>query len=196
MRVGLAVGHSRLGDQGAYTTGDHTLSEWDFNRDLVRRIGHLLSNNHGWASGGDYVIYDQYPYKSYTGGINYLARKLIEDNIDAVIELHFNSASPSASGHEWLYWHTSRGGKTLAALLRDEMEEAYPDMISRGAKPRKPRQRGSAFLRKTHCYAVIGEPFFGTNVDEWRSINHSRGKLAGVYARALTKFTQSITNHT
>tara|TARA_R110002020_G_scaffold13974_1_gene49799 strand:+ start:934 stop:1509 length:576 start_codon:yes stop_codon:yes gene_type:complete len=190
MKIGLACGHSRLGDQGAYTTGDYVLSEWDFNRDMVRRIGHLLSNNHGWASGGDYVIYDHYPARSYTGAINYLARKLKEDNVGAVIELHFNSASPSAKGHEWLYWHTSSGGKRLAETLRDEMEEAYPDMKSRGAKPRGPKQRGSYLLRKVPPYAVIAEPFFGSNVREWELINDSRDKLAGVYARSAIKFAE------
>ena len=188
MKIGLCVGHSRLGDQGAYTTGEYGLSEWDFNRDMVRRIAQSLSNNYGWASGGDYAIYDSYPARSYTGAINYISRKMRDEGITAAIELHFNSASPSASGHEWLYWPTSNGGKLLATTLRDEMEEAYPDMKSRGIKPRGPRQRGSAFLRKTHCYSVIAEPFFGSNAEEWAMINHDRGKLAGVYARALTKF--------
>ena len=129
MKIGLAVGHSRLGDQGAYTSGEYIVSEWDFNRAMVRRIGHLLSNTCGWAIGDDYTIYDQYPARSYTGAINYLARKLKEDAVDAVIELHFNSARLSASGHEWLYWHTSRGGKRLATALRDEMEASYPHRI-------------------------------------------------------------------
>ena len=58
MKIGLAVGHSRLGDQGAYSAGVYVLSEWDFNRDLVRRVatplkGHLY-----------FLIYDQYPVKS------------------------------------------------------------------------------------------------------------------------------------
>ena len=99
MKIGLAVGHSRLGDQGAYSHGEYIVSEWDFNRDMVRRIAHVLSNTHGWAIGGDYVIYDHYPARSYSGAINYLARKLKEDGVDAVIELQFNSATPSASGH-------------------------------------------------------------------------------------------------
>ena len=180
MKVGLAVGHSRLGDQGAYTTGEYVLSEWDFNRDMVRRIAHVLNVDHR--------IYDQYPAKSYVGGINYLSRKLIEDDIDAVIELHFNSASPSATGHEWLYWQTSKGGEKLASMLRNEMEKSYPDMKSRGAKPRGPKQRGSYFLRKVRPVAVIAEPFFGSNVDEWGMINNNRGRLAGVYARAITNY--------
>ena len=189
MKIGLCVGHSRLGDQGAYTHGEYVVSEWDFNRDLVRRIGHLLSNKHGWAIGEDYAIYDHYPARSYSGAIGYISRKLREDEVTAAIELHFNAATPAAKGHEWLYWPTSAGGKRLATVLRDSMERSYPDMASRGIKERGPRQRGSAFLRRTHCYSVIAEPFFGSNVKEWRMINDNRDKLAGVYAHALTNFT-------
>ncbi len=70
------------------------------------------------------------------------------------------------------------------------MEEAYPDMKSRGAKPRGPKQRGSYLLRKVPPYAVIAEPFFGSNVREWELINDSRDKLAGVYARSAIKFAE------
>jgi len=180
MKIGLAVGHSRLGDSGAYTSGEYVLSEWDFNHDLVKRIVPYLNV--------DYAVYDQYPVKTYTAGINYLAKRLDEDNVDAVVELHFNSAGPKASGHEWLYWHTSKGGAELAYALRDEMDMAYPDMKSRGAKPRVRKQRGSFLLRKVRPVACIAEPFFGSNPDEWRMINNNRGKLAQVYANALNKF--------
>lgn len=126
MKFGLIVGHSRLGDQGAYSSGEYILSEWDFNRDLVRRVAFPLKG------AVDFVIYDQSPVKTYKAAIKYLASKLDEDGIDAAIEFHFNSASPKASGHEWLYWHTSKKGSKLAYLLRDEMKEAYPDLPSRG----------------------------------------------------------------
>tara|TARA_R110002020_G_scaffold60496_18_gene163869 strand:+ start:1278 stop:1835 length:558 start_codon:yes stop_codon:yes gene_type:complete len=184
MKIGLAVGHSRLGDQGAYSVGEYVLSEWDFNRDLVRRVASPLKGK------VDFVIYDQYPVKSYTAGINYLAKKLKEDQVDAVIEFHFNSAGPKSTGHEWLYWHSSKQGSRLAYALRDEMSEAYPDLASRGAKPRVAKQRGSYFLRKVSPPAVIAEPFFGSNADEWRMINNNRGKLAGVYARAIKKYAE------
>ena len=188
MKIGLCVGHSRLGDQGAYTSGEYILSEWDFNRDMVRRIGQTLKRVHGWDLGNEYSIYSRYPCSSYSGAVNYISRKLACDGVTAAVELHFNAATPSAKGHEWLYWHTSRGGKRLATALKDQMEADYPDMKSRGLKPRVSRQRGSAFLRKTKCTAVIAEPFFGSNAGEWRMINNNRGRLAGVYASALVKF--------
>ena len=182
MKVGLAVGHSRQGDEGAMTTREsgYSISEFMFNSDLVRRVTKGLKV--------DYIIYDDYKEPDYVGAIEYLADKLKEDEVDAVIEFHFNSATPTATGHEWLYWHKSKGGSALAYALRKEMEEAYPDMKSRGAKPRASRQRGSYFLKKTPCVAVIGEPFFGSNCEEWQMINNNRGKLAGVYARAINKY--------
>ena len=182
MIVGLAVGHSRQGDEGAMTTREsgYSISEFMFNSDLVRRVTKGLKV--------DYIIYDDYKEPDYVGAMEYLADKLKEDEVDAVIEFHFNSATPTATGHEWLYWHTSKGGSALAYALRKEMEEAYPDMKSRGAKPRASRQRGSYFLKKTPCVAVIGEPFFGSNCEEWQMINNNRGKLAGVYARAINKY--------
>ena len=178
--IGIFVGHSRKGDEGAYTSGEYSISEWDFNRDLARRISHVLSVEH--------KIYDDYELNTYSAAIRNVARKMKSDGVKAAVELHFNAASPEAKGHEWLYWHSSKGGKRFAEAMRGEMEDAYPEMISRGSKPRESRQRGSAFLRETHCYAIIGEPFFGTNIDEWHMINNNRGKLAGVYARAITRF--------
>mgnify|MGYP003145228112 FL=1 len=182
MKIGLAVGHSRKGDEGAMTSREsgYSISEWQFNCDLVRRILPSLQV--------DYVIYDDYVARSYVGGINYLSRKLTEDKVDAVIEFHFNSAGPKAEGHEWLYWHTSKEGARLAYALRDEMQITYPEMKSRGAKPRAKNQRGSYALRKTPVPCVLAEPFFGSNCDEWQKINNNRGKLAGVFARAINKF--------
>jgi|TARA_B100000427_G_scaffold329827_1_gene348253 N-acetylmuramoyl-L-alanine amidase len=181
--IGICVGHSRKGDEGAYTTGSYVVSEWDFNRDIARRIGQLLDV--------DFKIYSDYELNTYSAAIRNVARKMRCDGVKAAVELHFNAASPAANGHEWLYWHSSKGGKRLAETMRSEMEDTYPNMVSRGSKPRVSRQRGSAFLRETYCYAIIAEPFFGTNSSEWEMINRNRGKLAGVYARALTQFVNA-----
>ena len=70
------------------------------------------------------------------------------------------------------------------------MKESYPEMVSRGVKPRGPKQRGSYFLRKVRPVAVIAEPFFGSNKEEWRMINSNRGRLAGVYARAIKNYAE------
>lgn len=178
--IGLAIGHSRLGDSGAYTVGPNSISEHKFNSELIPLITPMLNV--------PYKVYDDYKARSYVGAMNYVSRKMRQDGVDACIELHFNAAGPKATGHEWLHWESSRGGKKLATELKEQMEKYYPDMRSRGVKPRGRGQRGALFLRKTPCYACISEPFFGSNSDDVSLIMSDLAKLAAVYAEGINKF--------
>jgi N-acetylmuramoyl-L-alanine amidase len=178
--IGLAIGHSRRGDSGAYTVGRPSVSEKKFNTQLLPLITPKLKV--------PYVIYDDYKASSYVGAMNYVARKMKEDNVDACIEFHFNAAGPKATGHEWLHWETSRGGKRLATKLKEAMDFAYPDLASRGVKPRSKGHRGALFLRKTPCYACIAEPFFGSNISDVELIQSDLNRLAKVYAKGINDF--------
>ena len=99
--------------------------------------------------------------------INEEAKKLKADSISSAIELHFNAATPKATGHEWLYWHTSEKGRLFARALRDSFEDCFPQLRSRGIKAKQKGSRGAGFLRLTHCPATIAEPFFGSNNEDW-----------------------------
>ena len=178
--IGLAIGHSRKGDSGAYTVGPDSVSEYTFNSELIPLITPHLRV--------PFKVYDDYKASSYVGAMNFISRKLKEDNVDACIEFHFNAASPSATGHEWLHWETSRGGKRLASKLKEAMDAEYPELRSRGVKPRGKGQRGALFLRKTPCYACIAEPFFGSNVSDVSLIRSDIGRLAKVYADGINNF--------
>lgn len=178
--IGICIGHSRRGDSGAWTVGPNPESEYKFNIDLARRITPLLNVEH--------KVYADYHASSYVGAMNYISRKLKEDGATSCIELHFNAASPKATGHEWLYWHTSTGGKRLADSLRNSMEDIYPELASRGSRERKKGSRGALFLRNTPCYAVIGEPFFGSSLGDVSIINEDRDMLAKVYANGINSF--------
>mgnify|MGYP003143506677 CR=1 FL=1 len=178
--IGICIGHSRRGDKGAYTTPPDSISEYDFNKALVPLIVPYLEV--------PYRVYDDYQASSYVGAVNFISRKLKEDGATACVELHFNAASPSANGHEWLYWETSTGGKRLAKSFKDTMDTEYPELVSRGAKSRTHRQRGSLFLRKTPCYACIAEPFFGSNSTDVGVIMSDLSRLASVYAEGINKF--------
>jgi N-acetylmuramoyl-L-alanine amidase len=178
--IGLAIGHSRRGDSGAYTVGRPSVSEKKFNTQLLPLITPKLKV--------PYVIYDDYKASSYVGAMKSVARKMKEDNVDACIEFHFNAAGPKATGHEWLHWETSRGGKRLATKLKEAMDFAYPDLASRGVKPRSKGHRGALFLRKTPCYACIAEPFFGSNISDVELIQSDLNRLAKVYAKGINDF--------
>jgi|TARA_R110000824_G_scaffold51312_1_gene143211 N-acetylmuramoyl-L-alanine amidase len=178
--IGLAIGHSRRGDNGAYTVGANSISEHSFNSELVPLITPHIKV--------PYKIYDDYNATSYVGAMNYVSRKMREDNVDACIEFHFNAATPTATGHEWLHWETSSGGKRLATKLKEAMVEEYPDLRSRGVKPRSKGHRGALFLRTTPCYACIAEPFFGSNVGDVSLIRTNTDRLAKVYANGINNF--------
>ena len=178
--IGLAIGHSRTGDSGAYTVGKPSVSEKKFNSDLVQLITPKLKV--------PYKVYDDYKASSYVGAMNYVSRKMKQDSVTACIELHFNAAGAKATGHEWLYWETSRGGKTLANKLKQAMDAAYPDLTSRGIKGRGRGHRGALFLRKTPCPACIAEPFFGSNLSDVELIESDLDKLASVYAQGINTF--------
>ncbi len=178
--IGLAIGHSRRGDSGAYTVGKPRVSEHTFNTELISLVTPKLKV--------PYKVYDDYKASSYVGAMNYVSRNMKKDGVNACIELHFNSASPKATGHEWLYWETSRGGKKLALKLKEAMDEAYPNLASRGIKARGKGSRGALFLRKTPCYACIAEPFFGSSQSDVDLIQSDLDKLASVYAEGINKF--------
>lgn len=176
--IGIAIGHSRHGDQGAVNTSG--VSEHEFNSSLVPMI---LANLRVGA-----LIYDDYKASSYVGAMNYVSRKMREDGVTACVELHFNSAGPTATGHEWLYWGTSKGGLKLAQCFDKEMQAAYPELKARGLKPKGRGSRGSMFLRKTPCPAVIAEPFFGSNPSDVALMQSDLSKLAAVIAEGINQY--------
>lgn len=168
--IAICIGHSRAGDNGAVSVGG--VDEWTYNKeiaDLLRRklmeMGHRV------------VIIDRYDGSTYPAAMRWLASELKRLGITFAIELHFNSyKDPDTEGFEYLYWHQSADGMAAAENLTRAQEEMFPESVKRGAKHRKNGQRGSLFLRLTHCPAVISEPFFGSNHLEWERYSSERGK--------------------
>jgi N-acetylmuramoyl-L-alanine amidase len=178
--IALCVGHSRPNDSGASSvTG---VSEWDYNSELAEMIGDKLRQPH--------KIYSTYQGNGYVSAMRWLARKLDEDRVDVAVELHFNAASPKATGHEWLYWNTSEKGRLLARSIRDSFEDSFPLLTSRGIKGRQKGSRGAMFLRATSMPACIAEPFFGTNEEDWElALKHKEG-VADAIAGGLTLYKE------
>ena len=95
-------------------------TEYDYNCDLAERIS--------GATRLDTRIYSAYQGNGYTSAMRWLARKLKSDGVEYAIELHFNAATPKATGHEWLYWLSCQKGTLLARSLRDSMEDSFPHL--------------------------------------------------------------------
>ena len=178
MKIGICVGHSRRGDSGAESVGG--VDEWTYNAEVARELDIALERR-----GIDAVIIDDYQRGSYGAGIARCAEMLRESACTHAIELHFNSAGPTATGHEWLYWATSRNGKRFADIIERAFSIAFPTHRRRGIKPKSRGSRGSTFLRRTHCPAIIAEPFFGSNSNDWNVFGNAQREVARAIASGI-----------
>lgn len=181
--VALCIGHSRFingrRDGGAVSVGG--VSEWDYNGDLAQLIAGRLAQFRIRS-----VIVSEYEGNGYGAAMRWLASHLRGLDVDGAVELHFNSAHTTATGHEWLYWQTSRRGEALARSLDDGMRQQVPPHIlrARGIKPVS-IGRGSEFLRLTHCPACVAEPFFGSNPADWKIATEQKPKIAQAIANGI-----------
>jgi N-acetylmuramoyl-L-alanine amidase len=184
--IALCVGHSRRinghPEGGAVSVGG--VSEWTYNCELAEMVRELLA-----ASRVNARIYSNYEGGWYGTAQRWLASVLRLDAATLAVEFHFNSSdNPAATGHEWLYWTTSKNGKRLAECLHSEMCLAVPQLKARGIKPKTASDRGAEFLKGTHCPAVIMEPFFGSHAGDWQTATDKRDDIARAIASGILEF--------
>ena len=184
--VAICIGHSRSvngrGEGGAVSVGGE--SEWSYNRQLSEMIVDEIGKR-----AIDTVEIAKYNGTSYGSAQRWLAQALKDCNATIAIELHFNSSDdPKANGHEWLYWHNSTKGNVLAKSLNDKMRSSAVEIKQRGIKPRFQGDRGSEFLQKTHCPAVICEVGFGSNCNDWSVMVSKKNEIARAIAHGIMDY--------
>jgi N-acetylmuramoyl-L-alanine amidase len=179
--IAICIGHSRrIGsryDGGAWSDSLQ-INERDFNLKVADKLQKLLGEKKIASK-----IFSEYNGNGYGTAKFEVANKIRMARATFAIELHFNSASPEANGHEWLYWHSSLLGKRIAQKFEDAFSKLFPNIKARGIKAIQKQDRGGKFLELTHCPAVILEPFFGSNVQDCSKINVER--IAEAYAKAI-----------
>jgi N-acetylmuramoyl-L-alanine amidase len=176
--IAICVGHSRSGDRGAESVGG--VSEWEFWQPIAYRAAEILRDK-----GMSAKVVDVYDGGSYGAAMSWLGRHLEEMGAVRTVELHFNSAGPSAEGHEWIYWGGSKLGAALAKDLEAAHSERFPGFRCRGVKGKGMSDRGGLFLRRTPCPAVICEAFFGSNRKEWVEYSKREEELAEAIADGI-----------
>lgn len=184
--IALCVGHSRRlkhgRPEGGAATHDGSITEWAWNQLLATEVAAELRRCHGISA----VVIDDYGPRGYSAAMRWLAAHLRSlGTIRAAVELHFNSATPTATGHEWLHFPGSSGGQRLARQLHLAMARHFPTLRARGLKPTGPGARGHEFLRLTHCPAVIAEPFFGSNPVDFALVSHRTAALISALAEGI-----------
>lgn len=175
-KIALCIGHSRRGEKGAKS------SQGDFEWDYWNRWAAQFKSKHESLN---LVIVNDYARESYTDAMSWLASRLRTIEADYAIELHFNAYNREAEGFEALYWKGSKNGLALAKKLTKEQGDKFPARVGRGVKGLDEWGRGGQFLRKTHCPAVIWEPFFGDNPMEDEFYRDNSSALMEVLASVL-----------
>lgn len=184
MKIAICVGHSRPNDGGAVSVAG--VSEWAYNNGLADRIRDKLAHNNADLA---VEIFRAYQGDSYPAAMAWLRDKLKCSGAQAAIELHFNSSDDiKARGHEWLYCNGSIRGFALAKKMHDMLNGILPGIPSRGVKPLNNSARGGLFVTKTHCPAVICEPFFGSNALDWRIAFDNMDFIAASIAGGITAY--------
>ena len=182
MKIGVCIGHSRAGDKGAVSVSG--MSEWLYHMDVLPHLTMWLE-----SAGHTVVEVDHYEGSDYRSAMRYVAEKLRSESVDFCLELHFNAANGKARGFEHLYWVTSERGMQLARCLNHAHAIAFGHIHpNRGIKPRNANNRGSLFLRLTHCPAVIVESFFGDNPDDWDAFKDAPEMLASTIAAGCLQY--------
>lgn len=181
--IAICIGHSRLIDGhpegGALMlTGE---SEWTYNSRLGADVVNILAAQRYPA-----ILIKRYEGTGYGNAQRWLANHLAELDVQCAVELHFNSSdNPDAHGHEWLFWHTSTQGRSLATELEAEFCLCVPQIKTRGIKPKTSADRGAEFLRGTPCPAVIAETFFGSNVGDCKTATAKQLSIARAIAEGI-----------
>ena len=178
--LAICVGHSRHNDMGAVACDGKT-DEWTYNMQVAYEMQAALAE-----AGVESIVVDQYVGRGYTEAMYNLSAELKELKVESAIELHFNSAHPNARGSEMLHLDTSRKGKRLAQCLQEAVMDEF-QTADRGTKGRA-AGRGVQFLEKTHCPAVIAEPFFGSNEADWEIFGNQFDTLGSVLALGFIKY--------
>lgn len=180
--VGICVGHSRLGDNGAQSVSG--TQEWQYNKKLSELLRLELRRRNI-----NCVVFSSYQGAGYGSAMAWIATQLNLFNVDFAVELHFNSSdNPQANGYEFLYWNTSKRGKKICQIFQQIFQKKYPNNTDRDIKALTLKSRGALFTRLTTMPAVILEPFFGSNLSEWDQFGKSSEGMIGLseaYADAI-----------
>ena len=177
----IDIGHqpSAAGAEGQLD--GKTVTEFDFNSDLARRIHRLVKE-------AEIIIISR---EDTADGYEKLPALTNSYDPAFVISLHANANGPTATGSEVIYYHGSQPGKKLAGLLQKEFVSALK-LRNRGLQGRTANERGGAQLINTRAPIVIGEPFFINNESDLRKATARKDALAAAYAAAIDGYAATL----
>ena len=176
-KIAMCIGHQE-DNQGAY--GSIGIGEWEFNYDLMLEIGLKIKNPNTKIFMRDKTI------SGYTNQMVDLHNRIDEWGANISVEMHFNSFSnEDVHGHEVL--GCSNHGMIAAEYMNECFDEELPTS-NRGAKKVTMNDNGGGFCCRGESYAIITEPYFGSN----QSLFIEGGELRENLIRAYVKFIDTV----
>lgn len=178
-KILVSVGHSRL-KNGAYTSADGRkyggVLEYKYCRDFAKK--YLVPKLREAGHEVDLLICPEKKFYTYKEEKPYKVAIEHAKDYDLAMELHLNSAQPSANGSE-VYYKT-QAGKEYAEKIAKALGEVYRD---RGAK----QTDGLYWLNDTRATAVLVELFFCTNKSDYKKGHGKKNatRLAKIIAKAI-----------
>ena len=179
LKICVTVGHSQL-KNGAYTSADGRkyggVIEYKYCRDFAKK--YLVPQLEKAGHTVDLIICPEKQFTDAKQEKDYKLSRINKVSYDLVMEIHLNSAQPSAHGTEVLY--VSSKGKEYAEKIVKALGEVY---TNRGAKKRTDLY----ILNGTKPTAVLLELFFCTNKQDYLKGHGKKNamKLAELIASAL-----------
>ncbi|MBC1605649.1 N-acetylmuramoyl-L-alanine amidase [Listeria rocourtiae] len=121
------------------------------------------------------------------------AKKANREKVDAVLEIHFDSATATAQGTTGFYCEGSATSKSLAQKVNDHVDDYFKD---RGIKPDTSTRHGRlGILRETNAPAMLLETCFISNNADMTTYKEKKLLIAqAIVHGALEYFNISIPN--
>jgi N-acetylmuramoyl-L-alanine amidase len=179
-------GKETAGKRSPIWSDGKQLFEWEFNRDIVRRIVYTLSQRNDIKY---HVLVPEDKDISLEERVE-RANDLYKINAKSIlISIHGNAGG----GSGWECW-TSVGetsSDNIAAGFFLEAMNEFPDFnMRRGRSLADPSKESNFYiLTKTYCPAILTENFFFDNEKECRLMmdNNFRQKIANVHIKGILK---------
>lgn len=181
LKIAVVVGHNKDAPGAGPGPGNYK-SEYTFNRQVAAQMKEW---NAGY--GLEIEVFERKAGLSYSREIDEVYGRVDAWKARASIELHFNAATPAATGTETLC-SSSRNSQNLAQVVQAAMLE-HLDLRDRGVKPKKATDRGGRSLYAGRAPAILVEPFFCSNADDRRAATKLGVEgFARMYLGGLAKY--------
>lgn len=183
MVVLLDAGHGK--DTPGKRSPDGAFREWEFNRDIVKRVRERLESlgviNFPVVYGDEDVSLAERASR-----VNEMCERIAADRC-ILLSIHANAAG---NGSRWMNasgWecYTTKGDTAsdrIAECLYEAFEESFPEKKMRRDRSDGDSDKESSFfiLKKTACPAVLLENFFYDNREEcaWLMDDRTRERIA------------------